>query len=70
MCVLFPCTRFTKLVPDARVAELADALDSKSSGLKTRAGSTPASSTKKAAPNFHFFAHDMHHTAMHVSKAE
>lgn len=34
--------RIFALVADAEVAEPADALDSKSSGLNTRAGSTPA----------------------------
>ena len=34
----------------ARVAELADATDLKSVGLNNRAGSSPATSTKKATP--------------------
>jgi|GEM_PF-2218075 hypothetical protein len=38
--------RIFAAVADAEVAEPADALDSKSSGLNTRAGSTPAFCTQ------------------------
>ena len=37
----------------ARVAELADATDLKSVGFNTRAGSSPATSTKKATRFVH-----------------